>query len=67
MKKRDSLLTASHPERGLLWASFDGSVHHIVGRVAETRFGARLAPFKSHAEAIAALEAAGCVLDRAVA
>lgn len=67
MRKASNLLTATHPERGLLWASFDPAVHHIVGRVAETRFGSRLAPFKSHEEAEAALEAAGATLDRQAA
>jgi hypothetical protein len=64
MKRSSNLLTAEHPTRGLLWASFDPSVHHIVGKVAEGRFAARLAPFKSRAEAEAALEAAGCKLER---
>lgn len=65
MAKPDNLLTGKHPERGLLWVSFDASVHHITGRVAETRFGARLAPFASREEAEAALVAAGAVFDRA--
>jgi len=65
--RRDNLLTAPHPERGLLWAAVDPSVHHIEGRVAELRFGARLAPFRSRADAEAALKAAGCVLDRGAA
>jgi hypothetical protein len=60
MKRGSALLTAEHPTRGLLWASFDASVHHITGKVRDSRFGARLAPFKSRAEAVAALEAEGC-------
>lgn len=56
-----TLLTAAHPKLGTLWASFDPTVHHIVGRVAETRFGARLAPFRSEQEAEAALIAAGAL------
>lgn len=62
-----NLLTANHPERGLLWAAVDPSVHHIEGRVSDMRFGARPAPFKSRADARAALEAAGCILDRQTA
>lgn len=66
-KRASNLLAAEHPERGTLWAAVDPSVHHIEGRVAELRFGARLAPFKSHEEAQAALVAAGCVLNREAA
>lgn len=66
MRKHSNLLTAEHPERGTLWASFDPAVHHIVGRVAETRFGARLAPYRSRDEAEAALVAAGGVIDGVV-
>lgn len=53
------LLTGRHPGRGLLWAAVDPAVHHIEGAVRETRFGARLAPFKTVEEAKAALLAAG--------
>lgn len=67
MKKRDNLLTATHPERGTLWAAVDPSVRHITGRVAELRFGARLAPFKSRADAEAALVAAGGTVERVAA
>lgn len=66
-RRADNLLTAEHPERGMLWAAVDQSVHHIEGRVSDMRFGARLAPFKSYAEAEAALEAAGCILGRKAA
>jgi hypothetical protein len=67
MKRNSNVLTAEHPTRGLLWASFDGSVHHITGEVRDSRFGARLAPFRSRAEAEAALVAAGCKRDRVTA
>jgi hypothetical protein len=67
MKRNSNLLTAEHPTRGLLWAAFDPSVHHIIGKVAESRFSARLAPFKSREEAGAALAAEGCQLERASA
>jgi hypothetical protein len=62
-KRTSNLLTAEHPTRGLLWAAFDPCVHHIVGKVGESRWAARLAPFKSRAEAEAALLAEGCALD----
>jgi hypothetical protein len=60
MKRISNVLTGEHPTRGLLWASFDASVHHIIGKVAESRFSARLAPFKSLEEAETALIAEGC-------
>lgn len=63
MRKRSNLLTASHPERETLWASFDASVHHVTGEVRDSRFGARLAPFKCRADAEAALVAAGGKLE----
>jgi hypothetical protein len=62
--KRSNVIAAEHSTRGLLWASFDPSVHHIAGRVADSRFAARLAPFKSIEEAEAALIAEGCQLER---
>lgn len=58
MPKRN-YLTAEHPERGTLFAAFDPAVHHLTGRVEDSRFGARMAPFKSEAEAEQALAAAG--------
>jgi hypothetical protein len=67
MKRSNNLITAEHPNLGLLWAAFDASVHHIVGRVADSRFAARLAPFKSRAEAEAALIAKGCKAERVAA
>jgi hypothetical protein len=48
-------LTSHHPERGTLYAAFDPAVLHVAGAVAESRFAARLAPFKSEEEAKAAL------------
>jgi hypothetical protein len=53
------LLTATHPELGMLWAAVDPFVHHIEGAVRESRFAARLAPFRSEADAKAALSEAG--------
>lgn len=60
---KSNVITAEHPMRGTLWASFDPSVHHIIGEVRETRFGARLAPFKSRTDAEAALVVAGASID----
>jgi hypothetical protein len=56
------LLTGNHPERGTLWAAIDPTVHHVEGAVRETRFGARLAPFKNIEEAEAALIAVGAAI-----
>lgn len=60
MAKGRNYITAQHPERGELFAGFDPTVRFVVPRVAESRFSARLAPFKSRAEAAAALIAEGC-------
>jgi hypothetical protein len=56
-------VTASHPQRGTLWAAVDASTHHLEGRIAERRFAAFLAPFSSVPEAEAALTAAGARLE----
>ena len=63
MAKRSNLLTASHPDLGTLWAAVDPAVHPIESGVRSSRFAARLAPFKSHADADAALIVAGGKLD----
>lgn len=55
-------VTASHPALGTLWAAIDERTHHLAGRIAERRFSAFLAPFRSREEAEAALIAAGCRL-----
>lgn len=57
-------VTASHPALGTLWAAIDEGSHHLEGRIAERRFTAFLAPFRSRREAEAALTAAGGQLDR---
>lgn len=58
MNKRN-YITAEHSERGTLFAAFDPFVHHLTGCVADSRFAARMSPFKSEAEAEQALTAAG--------
>jgi len=52
------VITAATASGATLWAAFDPSVHHVVGKVADSRFAARLAPFRSREEAEAALDAA---------
>lgn len=52
-------LIGHHPRRGLLWASIDTTSHHLEGQVAERRFAAYLAPYRSEEDARAALIAAG--------
>lgn len=51
-------LIGVHGTRGRLWACIAQS--NVEPAVAETRFGAYLRPFRSEADARAALEAAQC-------
>lgn len=60
--KADGLLVADHPRLGRRFAAVDPGARFIVGKVCETRFGAKLAPFQSSAAASAALVAEGAVL-----
>jgi hypothetical protein len=53
-------LTASHHERGLLWASYDPDALSSAPAVCDRRFGSYLAPHASEAEARQALLEAGC-------
>ena len=46
-----------------LWAGVDPSAHHVTGEVRDSRFAARLAPFRSLEEADGALSVAGAVLE----
>ena len=55
-----SFLTASHPERGLIWASYDPDALCSAPAVADRRFPAYMAPHESEAAARAALVDAGC-------
>lgn len=57
------VLTAEHPERGVLYAAVDPAVRFVEGGVRESRFGARLAPFRDEASARLALKAAGAQLE----
>ena len=57
------ILTAHHPEYGSLWASVDAATQCTKPRVAERRFSAFLAPYRSEEDAAAALIGAGGTLD----
>lgn len=52
-------------ERGVLFAAFDASAHHVEGRLAPSRLAAQLAPFKSAADARHAFERIGAVIESA--
>ena len=65
--RKPNYIVGEHRERGALYAAFDSTVHHIEGRVCDSRFSARMAPFKSRDEAEAALRAAGCAAERVAA
>ena len=60
MAKPDKFVTATHPELGTMWACVEPTAVYPVGQVAERRFAAFLTPFRSRADAVAALRAAGC-------
>ncbi|QIK77976.1 hypothetical protein G7077_02660 [Sphingomonas piscis] len=62
-KPKSPYITATHPQRGTLWAAVDPDARNLEGRVEDLRFGAYLAPFKSAADAEAALRAAGGQLE----
>lgn len=55
MRAPPKFLIGRHPDRGLLWASVDPSVHYLEPRITEGRFAAYLAPFRSEDEARTAL------------
>jgi hypothetical protein len=67
MARAECFAVASHPQRGRLWAAVDANTVQSEGRVAERRFSAFLAPFRSLAAAQAALVAAGGKLEGTVA
>ncbi len=67
MTKAARYVIGEHPQLGRLWAAIDPAAHHVEGRVAERRFSAFLAPFKSHEEAVAALLAAGASVRKEAA
>ena len=52
-------LIGQHPDRGALWAAIEPAAHHVNASIADRRFAAYMAPFRSEAEARVALVAAG--------
>jgi len=56
------IIRAEHPERGTFFAAIDPEAHHVEGRIAQTRLGAFVAPFRDEQAACEALLAAGGVL-----
>jgi len=55
-------LRASHAELGDLYAAWDPYSNHVEPGVRNSRFAARLAPFRSREEAEQALIAEGAVM-----
>jgi hypothetical protein len=56
------VLSGEHPERGRLHAAVDSGAAYVQGSVCELKFASLLSPYKSIADAEAALVAAGAVL-----
>lgn len=59
MSNRFNIITGAHPTLGTLYAAVDPEVTYLQSRVAELRFASLITPFKSIAEAKAALIEAG--------
>ena len=59
MAKSANLIAARHPEVGQLFAAVDPAARYCESKVAKMRFAALLTPFRSEADALAALTAAG--------
>lgn len=57
------MLSGQHPDKGLLFAAIDPAVRFAEPEVRDSRLGALLAPYPSEADARAALERAGAVLQ----
>jgi hypothetical protein len=55
---KSSNLIMGKSEAGTVFAAFDAAARFSEARIADTRFGALLSPFKSEADARAALAAA---------
>jgi hypothetical protein len=53
------IISGKHPEKGLLFVAVVPEAHHVEGRVGTGKLAALLAPYRSEAVAVAALEAAG--------
>jgi hypothetical protein len=61
---RPLIISGKHPELGRLWPAVDASARFIEPQLRETRLGALLAPFPSEAEALAAFNLLGFVIER---
>lgn len=59
MTSNPNVISAPHPSGGTLFAAVDPRARYCSSKVSELRFGALLTPFKSEAEAQAALTEAG--------
>ena len=62
MAKSSSIIAGKHPDAGDLFAAVDPSARYCESRVAGMRFAALLTPFRSEADALAALKAAGAAV-----
>lgn len=62
---RTTVLVGYHAELGDIYAAFDPEAHHVEPGVRTSRFGARLAPFRTREEAERALLAEGAVISEA--
>lgn len=62
MAKSSSLIAGRHPTLGVLYAAVDPEARYVQPKVSELRFAALLTPFRSEAEAEAALIEAGASL-----
>ncbi len=56
-------LRGQHAELGDLYASWDPTAAHVEPAVRPSRFGARLAPYRSREDAERALLGEGAVID----
>ena len=59
MAKTSSIIAGNVSGAGQVFVAVDPAAHHVEAKVGETRFAALLTPFRSEADALAALAAAG--------
>jgi hypothetical protein len=64
MAKRSKIISGEHPMLGTLYAAVDPEARYVQPKVSELRFAAMLTPYRSAAEAEAALIEAGASLFR---
>lgn len=53
--------SAQHPTIGWIFVAWDTATHHIEGAVQQSRFAARLSPYRTQEAALGALEKAGAI------